>query len=274
MSLANSVMLQGQTCVAARTLHATPWPPLSRHSPISLSTIFAALAVGGCSQALQPTVEGHGGDPGAEQLREARVTWNRYGEIDGRWGIEGAWFSYSDCSTEGAGLGFPCTRLDRELVGPDGSEGWATSASQVCMKGTVPRIESGNTLALDYQWGAGIGFSLGEPYDATAHNVIGFMFDVTQGAPGKPAPATLNIGLAMPATVGVPHIIAIPLPSLDRRVMFDEVEQGEWVAAPTQFRPEAISTVGFDVYTNNQAPKDYHFCVSNFRVLCAGECIP
>ena len=44
--------------------------------------------------------------------------------------------------------------------------------------------------------------------------------------------------------------------------------------------PKAVDPYGdstaiqFDVYSNNQAPKAYDFCVSNFRVLCEGKCIP
>jgi hypothetical protein len=259
-------------------LLATPAAPMHRHFPFSFSTAVVILAVGGCGQAR----EGRGDDTSAAgapgEPREARVTWDKHGVIDRRWGIEGSWHSYSDCASGGVALGFPCTRLDPQLLGPDGREGWATSASQVCMKGTVPKVEltTDRTLAYDYQWGAGWGFTLGVgmPYDATAHNIIGFMFDVTHGSADAPAPATLRIRLTMPTTAEDHHFITIALPSLDRRVMFDEVEQGEWVMVPREFRPEAIDGVGFEVYSNNQAPKDFDFCVSNFRVVCAGECIP
>jgi hypothetical protein len=149
------------------------------------------------------------------------------------------------------------------------------------------------TLAYNLQWGAGIGIDLGVydaalgveySYDAAAHGIIGFMFDIMQGPPGPPAlpaPATLRVSLQMPGLEDASHFITVMLPSVGQRVMFpspaktvDEVEQGSWVMAPTQFTPQAIETIKFEVNPNNQAPKDYNLCVSNFRVLCAGECIP
>jgi hypothetical protein len=120
-----------------------------------------------------------------------------------------------------------------------------------------------------------MGFDLGaETYDASAHGIAGFMLDITQGAPGPPAPATLRVNIAMPTTQGEPHFTTIALPSLDQRLMFDEVQQGTWVMVPTELRPEAIEGIDVDVYANNQAPKAYDFCVSNLRVVCPGECIP
>jgi hypothetical protein len=259
--------------------------PMHRRSPIAFSTAFAAVVGGGCGQASPSSAKNHGSGSNETVFRTERVTWDQNGIIDRRWGIEGSWYAYDDCGTERPSQNFPCTDRDPELSGPDGIQGWATSASKVCMRGTVPRVElkPDKMLAYEYQWGAGMGFNLGawnpdletrDAYDATAHGIIGFMFDVTQGTPGPPAPATLRISLPMPATEAESHFITIAPPSLDRGVMFDEVEQGFWVTVPTEFRPQTIQGIKFDVYTNNQAPKDYDFCVGNFRVVCAGECIP
>jgi hypothetical protein len=252
---------------------------MHRRFPLAFLARFAALSAIGCGPASQPTAQADDQDVNGTAFRVERVTWNRYGVIDPRWAIEGQWYSYSDCEREeGVALDLPCTQRDPELVGPDGSKGWATSAKQVCMKGTVPRVElDRDDSAYDFQWGAGMGFQLGgrstdETYDADAHGITGFMFDITQGTSGSQAPSTLRISLPTAATETSGHFITVAPPSLDQRVMFDEVEQGIWVMVPTEFRPQTIRRVNFDVSTNIQAPRDYDFCVSNFRVICPAGC--
>ena len=253
------------------------------HEGTAILIALAALASAGCGEASGPLGEtqGKGGSTAgsSDTLREERVTWDQHGQIDPRWGLAGNWTAYYDCDTPRPPVGeFPCTLPDPEL-------GWTTSIERVCMKGTVQKVElrPDMTLAFDLQWGTSMALELHdsnealipfEPYDATAHGISGFMFDITGRTSEAPVtPPTLRVGLKT-ASAEFTHYITIILPSVDQRAMFSEVEQGAWVMVPNAFDPRAIMLVQFDVYSNNQAPKDYDFCVSNFRVLCDGRCIP
>jgi hypothetical protein len=235
---------------------------------LALVIPFVALTSAGCGETSSSSERESDADPSdsRDALTENRVTWDKDGVIDPRYGISGYWYAFNDCPPNPNGV--KCTQPDDALVGPDHEPGWSTSPERVCMKGIAPRVEGD----YDLQWGAGMGFFVGgtRSYDATGRGVIGFMFDVTQGtADAAPAPPTLRISFDTPSTADeAHHSITIALPALDQPVIFSELEQGSWVVDPRPFTAEAITTVGFDVYTNDQAPKLYDFCVSNFRVLC------
>jgi hypothetical protein len=166
----------------------------------------------------------------------------------------------------GAGLGFNLNHDPWNPVVP--CEQNSDCASNFCNNPDEPP---------DQEPAPGQCFNDPQPYDATKYGVKGFRFDITEGTPGTHAPATLAVRLRVSSVpVEAAHFIKIAVPALNQAVSWaqdsiapsaSEVEQGTWITDPTPFTPEAILSIEFEVYTNNQAPKPYDFCVSNFRVL-------
>lgn len=179
------------------------------------------------------------------------------------YGISGAWYSFDDCSSA-TPAGLPCTQREPAWVGPDGLLGWFAFASEICVSGTAPRVERGPDGAPAYglQWGFGVGISLnqGAPWNADRACVHGFVVDLS----GQ-APATIRINVVTPKTIGVSHFVEVPPAGTGTVVDFSTVRQGPWVAGPTPLDTTQITDLQFHVYTNEQAPVPYQFCVSGIR---------
>jgi hypothetical protein len=245
----------------------------SRRSLLGRLTVVV-MAVG-CGNTSLTAEEGAHSEPGdaahSKNLPlQKNVTWDKDGVIDGRFGIQGWWTAYNDepSATE---AGLEPTRPDDGLVGPDKQPGWSTSAKRICSKGTVPKIATlpNGEPAFGQQWGAGLGLDLnqGEPYDAQARGILGFMFDITEGTAGAASPPTLKVSIDIPSVdVGDSYLTHISLPATDQAVLFSELEQ-PWAEEPKPFTPSALIALTFQVIPNTQAPKSYDFCVSNLRVL-------
>jgi hypothetical protein len=80
------------------------------------------------------------------------------------------------------------------------------------------------------------------------------------------APVTLRINVVTPKTIGVSHFTETAL-SRSAFVDFGSVRQGDWVLDPTPLDRTQITDIQFHVYTNEQAPTPFDFCVSYVYVL-------
>jgi hypothetical protein len=201
------------------------------------------------------------------------LSWNEEGALnENQFAIAGGWYSFDDCA-DATPAGLPCTERDPNQVGPDGSPGWwIQSTSETCARGVAPRVDTSVTDAYALQWGLGIGLVLDGgsetdpvPYDAIAHAVIGFVFDVT----GATQSGLLRFNLTTPTTQSSPHHVEIQIPVQNRVIYFEEVTQGPWISNPVPFTPTAIHSVQFHVATRETETTPFDFCVRNLRVLLA-----
>jgi len=210
---------------------------------------------------------GKGGCPGNAGTYPV-ITWDFYGTIhynQNPYAINGGWYTFDDCG-DASLVGLPCTVRSPTLIGPDGNRGWAIATSMaVCASGTAPRVQIGpdGVPAYGSQWGFGMGFSLngGGPFNAAAACIRGFQFELTGNAP-----ATLRINVVTPKTVGESHFTETAL-SRSSFVDFGAVRQGDWVQNPSPLDLTQIMDIQFHVYTNEQTPTPFEFCVNNVRVL-------
>ena len=226
------------------------------------------IAIGGTSfTGGTAGVVGTGGCPG-HSTPPPVVYWDLDGTIfanQNPYGINGGWYTFDDCAdANGAGLG--CTVRSPTLIGPDGARGWAVVGPQaICARGTAPRVQLApdGTPAYALQWGFGMGFSLngGAPFNASNACIRGFVFELTGSAP-----VTLRINVVTPKTIGVSHFTETAL-SRSAFVDFGSVRQGDWVLDPTPLDRTQITDIQFHVYTNEQAPTPFDFCVSYVYVL-------
>jgi hypothetical protein len=178
------------------------------------------------------------------------------------YGISGNWYSFDDCA-DASLYNLTCTKRADVLLGPDGLPGWTIQQDLVCARGIAPRVELGPDGAPAYglQWGFGLGLSLnqGLPWDAASRCIRGFLVDI-----GGNAPATLRINVVTPKTVGISHFVEVPL-GPNAVVDFTTIRQGFWVTTQTPLDTTQITDLQFHVYTNEQAPVPYDFCVYNIR---------
>ena len=178
------------------------------------------------------------------------------------YGISGNWYSFDDCANASL-ANLKCTQRNAAWLGPDGLPGWTIQQDLVCAQGTAPRVELGpdGTPAYGLQWGFGLGLTLnqGRPWDAANQCIRGFLIDI-----GGTAPATLRINVVTPKTIGTSHFVEVPLGG-NAVVDFATIRQGPWVTNPTPLDATQITDLQFHVYTNEQAPVPYDFCVYNIR---------
>ena len=178
------------------------------------------------------------------------------------YGISGGWYSFDDCA-DASLANLKCTERTPTLLGPDGLTGWTIVQDLVCARGTAPRVELGpdGVPAYAIQWGFGLGLNLnqGLPWNAANQCVRGFLIDI-----GGTAPATLRINVVTSKTNGISHFVEVPL-GQNAVVDFATIRQGNWVANPTPFDATQITDLQFHVFTNEQAPVPYDFCVYNIR---------
>ena len=202
------------------------------------------------------------------------LNWSEQGAIqENQFAILGGWYSFDDCA-EATAVGLPCTERDAEHVGPDELTGWwIESTTEVCARGVAPRVDTAaHADAYALQWGLGVGFTLDEgsesdppSYDAPAHGILGFVFDVT----GTTQSGLLRFNLVTAETLSEPHHIELQIPVQNRVVYLDEVAQGPWITNPVPFTPNALHSVQFHVATGEIDTTSFDFCVRNLRVLLA-----
>jgi hypothetical protein len=223
------------------------------------------------------TIGGTGGVPvggmgtGAAPSDPYAIPWEWSGELlpeKNSFGLAGNLYFSTDCSdTEGR---LPCTLGDPSLQGPDGKHGWATSSTVVCARGTAPQVvvdPNTGAPAYELQWGALLGIGMYQPggnvFDAKAHGIVGFHFELF-----GVAPADLRVYVLTPETIGISHFVTIPVTaSSQHKVLFAEALQGAWVTNPSALDVSRLSGIDFHVYTNTVGPRAFDFCIMNLRAI-------
>jgi hypothetical protein len=214
-----------------------------------------------------------GGSAGSGQPTEGTdLLWDEGGRVsaaDQRLGIGGYWYPLDDCP-QAIPAGLPCTTWDSGLVGPNTLTGWSVTPDAVCIRGTATQVVNGSDGSPAYaqQWGAGVGFDLSNtanvrmPYDAAAHGITGFVFEIT-----GTAPPVIRVNIGTPSTGNDAHFVQARVPSANLIVRFSDVQQGAWVGMPRAFTPEAIFFVQFQVVTSATSSTPFDFCIRGARVL-------
>lgn len=216
------------------------------------------------------------GTPMAGTLQIAGMANDYVAATDNVYGIQGSFFAYSDCDTNGDGVDDPGM-----FVGVQCTQGWAlntTNPGLVCISGTVGvRMDTTNFL----DWGAGFGMNLNElapaagqtagvaqPYNATANGVSGFSFDIV-ALPGT--------SIALPANT----VVEFPNPALDgtgeehfasvragtNSISFASLRQATWVTSMRSFDPTQILAMKWKVESQETTSNNVSFCVTNITPL-------
>jgi hypothetical protein len=268
------------------------------------------LAAAGCFDpgALMPSQPGGRGGPGgaggAPSRPGAGATSGSTGariplvtNVDG-WleanpaGAVGTWWSINDyvdaAGTPGGGdcpaAGFPMsacstltTPVPRTPFRPDpGGRG-------MCASGTSAQVLMGSdgTPAWPVIWGNIIAFNLATPptrdpmptngpYDAPAHGITGFAFDID----AVPDGGHLRVLFATPGTENHPAYwngassdVSPILGPGHYEMRWPEVGGPLWYAAPPPFDPTKIEWIAFHVVSTEVAPVPFDFCLKNLALL-------
>jgi hypothetical protein len=222
-------------------------------------------STGGASGGAGPQAAGGAGNEGgAVGIPGPALTWEANGWIDGTQnpeGIQGWWWFVDDCNDAGE---LPCLERDAELSGPDGADGWSTTADTICVRGTVEPVTD-----FSKQWGGVFGFNLSAtlggdlgPYDASAYK--GFAVDITGDAP-----AVVDILLEV-IDMGARYRRGFEIPIQDATVAFSGAEapiQDGPVADRVPIDTSQLAALSFVILPNGDEPNPFDFCVGNIRVL-------
>lgn len=210
-------------------------------------------------------------------------------------GIAGAWYAYGDgwgvvgppgvCETLGMFTASQCSTITfpPAMDSPDASPGLGFPQSPpgtFCLSGIAAQV-IGDPLDYSNIYGIGMGVDLDHAnivkmvYDATAHSVVGFQFDIT-GLPSAmgdvvrvelPTPETSADGFAYWGTS-----LASPLPNGGRsvRVFFADVERTLSTAMAPPFDPARLLSLEFHVPSQaSSATPVTDLCVSNLQAMVA-----
>jgi hypothetical protein len=199
--------------------------------------------------------------------------------------IQGPWYAYAD--GEGADgmtatgicerAGHPasaCSHVTRPMFGS-----FLNTAGKMCTSGVAAAVVNtadGGAIP-DYPniTGAGIALDLNTPttggataaYDASAHGVIGFGFDIDV------LPSSgLRVGLLTPATAADPAFwggndMISPVKVGHNEFRLEEVLGPFYLINPPSFDRTKILTLRFHVPTSTASSTSYAFCVSNLVAL-------
>jgi hypothetical protein len=184
--------------------------------------------------------------------------------------IQGGWTPVDDCGSA-IPLGVPCTTWDPSLDSA-GHPGFLVDPTQACIRGVAAQVEDGH---YGPQWGAALALPLNTEaevqaplgaYDALAHRVHGFVFNVTGTAPAN---IRVNV-VTVNETVNLHHKeFALGTPEIVVRWDDPLFTQGFWVQNPEPFEVHQILNLLIQVATNESAPTPFDFCISNLRALVA-----
>jgi hypothetical protein len=168
-------------------------------------------------------------------------------------GIHGSWFVYSDCNDL---KGQNCAMV----TSPSASGSFPNVGGVVCTSGT--------TSTASGAWGAGIGLELNDgppqqPYDATAHGVIGFCFELS----GPTIPST-TVRVAFPTQENNDNA---PFEAFSaagsHTVLLSNVEEGSWVTNPVPFDETKIMLLQFQIPSSTTAAVPWDFCVQGLTAI-------
>jgi hypothetical protein len=154
----------------------------------------------------------------------------------------------------------------------------------MCTSGVSAQVIPDSTGALAYSaiWGNMIAFELNNPgrydegvskrlpYDAPAHGITGFAFDIDAVPPGGhirvnfPTVATeLNAAYWNGATMDGSPILG---PG-HYEMRWPEIGGPMYLTNPPPFDPSQLISIAFFVYSNSLAPVPFDFCVKNLMML-------
>jgi len=223
---------------------------------------------------------------------EGVLTWDQAGVVaagSNPFDLQGGWWKSQDCGDVAAAVAAGsfvcpanaptpacCTQWDASRVGPDNEPGWtvtsglgAPSSGRVCIKGTAAQVLDGvdGLPAYGAVWGSSLSLALNgfSGFDATKSfpggPIRGFRLDLAGSVSG-----VLRIGLTMPDNFDA-HFKEFAAPALDTTILFDELEQGSWVAAPVPLDLSNLLALDIHVTVGPEAATPFALCVSNVRVL-------
>jgi hypothetical protein len=173
--------------------------------------------------------------------------------MDNEAGIQGAFYTFNDNEDGGDFVINPAT--------------YETAGATICADGTAEAV-----LNMEYAvyWGGAVGFNLNQEegsdtamaYDATANGVTGFGFDIS----------TLPVGGQLRFNVlvsGEPenNYCALITATAGNEFRWEDLKLSCWAAMPTTPDPTKIEAVHWQIVTNENAPYDFNFCVSNITAL-------
>lgn len=175
--------------------------------------------------------------------------------------IQGAWYSYNDCSTSPSS----CTTNQLPTVG---GTGFPNTAGKMCTSGTTVAI-NGNSSTI---WGAGIGLNLNQPTESETKNPIstlphllkGFSFKLS----GPTVPPTIRVSYPTAATTDTSHFKEVTAAG-DYTVLFTAAAQGEWVTGADAVALTAgdINAIQFQVVAAETAAVPFDFCIESLTAL-------
>jgi len=167
-------------------------------------------------------------------------------------GIHGSWFEYSDCTD--------LKNMNCSTVTTPPASSFPNTAGKMCT--------SGHTSMASGAWGAGIGLELNDgppqmPYDTTAHNVVGFCFQLS----GATIPST-SIRVAFPTKNNNDnaYFSAVTTPG-QHTVRFSDTAQGSWVTATSAFEPKAVMLLQFQIPSSTTASVPWDFCIEGLTAV-------
>jgi hypothetical protein len=127
---------------------------------------------------------------------------------------------------------------------------------------------SGRTSTASGAWGAGIGLELNDgppqqPYDTTAHRVIGFCFLLS----GATIPST-TIRVAFPTQDNNDNAYfeAVSTPGM-HTILFSDIAQGSWVTSKVAFEPTKVMLMQLQIPSSTAAPIPWDFCVEGVTAV-------
>lgn len=172
--------------------------------------------------------------------------------VDNTVGIQGALWTATDVGSGG-----------NSIIDPASFE---NSGESICVSGSASQV-----LNMEYStyWGAMVGLNLNqvegestpEPYDALAHGVTGFGFDLDN----LPLQGELRFGVKV---YGEATEYCAPVYSTISEFRWEDLWADCWEPnSPITPDPSRIESIHWQVVTNSFSRVDYAFCISNLVAL-------
>jgi len=252
----------------------------------SANAKFASLD--DCQRACDPSSAGGGGG----SATEAPLTLGPDGSLtsSAEFDVSASSFVFSDgvgpdgSSATGdcelAGHSAPeCAKIVAPPFSAPGVVDWSV-AGPLCTSGSVEKMLDvvGMPGMTDYasMWGAGIGVDFkqhpsNQPYDASAHGVVGIAFDIDRVPPhglrvALQTPTTINESRAWQPTSTPTQNYTSPVQVGHNVVLFRDVVPLPFFQDQSAFDPTKLSALLFHAPSTN-TPENYVFCVSNLSLI-------
>jgi len=215
-------------------------------------------------------------------------------------GVVGAWYVYGDsvgddgkpgtgkCETVGKLTDDKCSTVTKPDITKTATLGFPPAdlaTGKMCTTGSGAKviISSASGTDVDYSniFGMGIGLDFSntgsgdggtgkKPWDATAHNVVGFSFDI-DNVPTKGFRVEFALvpnGGDNPYWGGAASNTS-PVKAGNNVVMFADVGGPMYVKSTARIAPDwkQLLSIQFHVSTNNMAAVPFDYCISNLKAI-------